>query len=216
MARRTKEDAQKTRELLIEAAENVFYDKGVSKASLSDIAESAGVTRGAIYWHFKNKHDVFEAMIERLKTPLELLHDAIEHPDEPDPLGRFRELLIYLTQQIARDPRRRRVYEIVFLKCELTDANEPLGSKHRQAFLDGSDRMRRALENALKRDQLPRDINIEQAIVQLHVQLTGLIYLWLLLPDTFEFEREAARTIDTYFYSLQHCFGQADATTCKP
>ena len=66
MARRTKEDAQKTRELLIEAAENVFYDKGVSKASLSDIAESAGVTRGAIYWHFKNKHDVFEAMIERL------------------------------------------------------------------------------------------------------------------------------------------------------
>ncbi|KAA1172779.1 TetR family transcriptional regulator [Marinobacter salinexigens] len=213
MARRTKEDAQKTRELLIEAAENVFFEKGVSKASLNDIAVAAGVTRGAIYWHFKNKHDVFEAMIERLKTPLEMLHDAIEHPDEPDPLGRFRELIIYLTQQISRDPRRRRVYEIMFLKCELTEQNEPLGSKHRQAFLDGTVRIRKALESALKRGQLPADINIEQAIVQLHVQLTGLIYMWLLLPGSFDFEREAEHIIDTYFYALQHCFG-ADGLTC--
>lgn len=210
MARRTKEDAQKTREMLIEAAENVFYEKGVSRASLNDIAVAAGVTRGAIYWHFKNKHDVFEAMIQRLKTPLELLHDAIEHPDEPDPLGRFRELLIYLTQQIARDPRRRRVYEIVFLKCELTEENEPLGAKHRQAFLDGSTRIRKALNSAVTRGQLPADIDIEEAIVQLHVQLTGLIYMWLLLPDSFEFEREAERTIDTYFYSLQHCFSKQE------
>ncbi|TNE78273.1 MAG: TetR family transcriptional regulator [Gammaproteobacteria bacterium] len=208
MARRTKEDAQKTREMLIEAAENVFYEKGVSKASLNDIAVAAGVTRGAIYWHFKNKHDVFEAMIERLKTPLEMLHDAIEHPDEPDPLGRFRELLVYLTQQIARDPRRRRVYEIMFLKCEMTEENEPLGSKHRQAFLDGSERIRRALQNALRRGQLPADINIELAIVQLHVQLTGLVYMWLLLPGSFDFEPEAERTIDTYFYALQHCYGE--------
>lgn len=210
MARRTKEDAQKTREMLIQAAENVFYEKGVSRASLNDIAVAAGVTRGAIYWHFKNKHDVFEAMIQRLKTPLELLHDAIEHPDEPDPLGRFRELLIYLTQQIARDPRRRRVYEIVFLKCELTEENEPLGAKHRQAFLDGSVRIRKALNSAVQRGQLPADIDIEEAIVQLHVQLTGLIYMWLLLPDSFEFEREAERTIDTYFYSLQHCFSKQE------
>lgn len=207
MARRTKEDAQKTREQLIEAAETVFYRKGVSKTSLNDIAAEAGVTRGAIYWHFKNKHDVFEAMIQRLKTPLEMLHEAIEHPDEPDPLGRFRELLLYLTREIARDPRRQRAYEIVFLKCELTEDNEPLGTRHRENFLHGSERMRAALEAALNRGQLPAGIDIEQAIIQLHVQLTGLIYLWLLLPETFDFEAEAERVIDAYFYSLQHCFG---------
>ena len=77
MARRTKEDAQKTREQLLDAAETVFHRKGVSKTSLNDIAEEAGLTRGALYWHFKNKHDVFEAMLERMDLPLEILHQAI-------------------------------------------------------------------------------------------------------------------------------------------
>ena len=53
MARRTKEDAAATRNGLIDAAERVFCEKGVSRASLSDIASAAGATRGAIYWHFK-------------------------------------------------------------------------------------------------------------------------------------------------------------------
>lgn len=207
MARRTKEDAQKTRELLIEAAERIFYEKGVSRTSLNDIALEAGVTRGAIYWHFKNKHDVFEAIMERLQTPLELLHEAVENPNEPDPLGRFREFLNYLTQEIVRDPRRRRVYEIVFMKCELTEENEPLAARHRQNFLDASGRIRKALRNAQDRGQLPEGIDIERAITHLHVQLTGMLYLWLLLPDTFDFKAESERVIDAYFYSLQHCFG---------
>jgi TetR/AcrR family acrAB operon transcriptional repressor len=206
MARRTKEDALKTRESLIEAAEKVFHRRGVSRTSLNDIAEEAGVTRGAIYWHFKNKHDVFEAMIERLKTPLELLHEAIEHPDEPDPLGRFRDLLVYLMKQLALDPRRRRVYEIVFLKCELVEENEPMGARHRQAFIDGSERMRLALQKSKERGQIPQDVDINQAIVQLHVQLTGIIYLWLLLPDVFDYEHRAEQVIDCYMHSLQQGF----------
>ena len=65
MARRTKEDAEATRNALLDAAERVFYDKGVSRASLDDIAREAGTTRGAIYWHFKDKADLFNAMMER-------------------------------------------------------------------------------------------------------------------------------------------------------
>ena len=48
MVRRTKEDAAATRNGLIDAAERVFFEKGVSRASLSDIANAAGATRGAI------------------------------------------------------------------------------------------------------------------------------------------------------------------------
>ena len=57
MVRRTKEDAVATRNSLLDAAERVFYDKGVSRASLGDIAQAAGATRGAIYWHFKDNAD---------------------------------------------------------------------------------------------------------------------------------------------------------------
>ena len=71
MARRTKEDADATRQALLDAAEAVFYAKGVGRASLAEIAQAAGATRGAIYWHFKDKVDLFNAMMDRVTLPLE-------------------------------------------------------------------------------------------------------------------------------------------------
>ena len=55
MARRTKEEALATRHALLDAAERVFGRRGVARTSLVEIAEEAGVTRGAVYWHFKDK-----------------------------------------------------------------------------------------------------------------------------------------------------------------
>jgi len=66
MARCTKEKALETRERILDAAEDVFDDNGVSNTSLADIATAAGVTRGAIYWHFTNK---------RSQSLTELLHE---------------------------------------------------------------------------------------------------------------------------------------------
>lgn len=58
LARRTKEDAFATRNSLLDAAEQVFYEQGVARASLNEIAQRAGATRGAVYWHFKDKLDL--------------------------------------------------------------------------------------------------------------------------------------------------------------
>ena len=69
--RRTKADAEATRQKILSAAERVFYEKGVSNTTLEEIAKAAGVTRGAIYWHFANKTDLFLA-----------LHDAVPLPQE--------------------------------------------------------------------------------------------------------------------------------------
>ena len=70
MARRTKEEALETRGRILDAAEAVFHEKGVAHASLAEIAETAGVTRGAIYWHFKDKADLFHAMMLRVTLPM--------------------------------------------------------------------------------------------------------------------------------------------------
>lgn len=71
MARRTKAEAQATRNALIDAAERLFDSQGVSRTSLQDIAQAAGATRGAIYWHFKDKADLFNAMMERATAHLD-------------------------------------------------------------------------------------------------------------------------------------------------
>ena len=53
--RKTKTEAQKTRQHLLDAALEVFWRDGVTRASLQAIAQEAGVTRGALYWHFKTR-----------------------------------------------------------------------------------------------------------------------------------------------------------------
>ena len=58
MARRTQEQAQQTRKDILAGALAVFSEKGFSRTNLTDIAKKIGMTRGAIYWHFKNKQDL--------------------------------------------------------------------------------------------------------------------------------------------------------------
>lgn len=64
MARRTKEEAQATRESVLRAALDLFSEKGYSRTTLKDIAKSIGMTRGAVYWHFENKEALLAAMID--------------------------------------------------------------------------------------------------------------------------------------------------------
>ena len=59
MARKKKEEAQQTRQQLIEAAIGQFATRGVASTTLTDIADAAKVTRGAIYWHFTSKTEIF-------------------------------------------------------------------------------------------------------------------------------------------------------------
>src|SRR3546814_20198970 len=67
LARKTKQGAEKTRNEILDAAEILFSERGASRTSLEEIARAAGVTRGAVYWHFRNKVDLFEAMQDRVK-----------------------------------------------------------------------------------------------------------------------------------------------------
>ena len=78
MVRRTKEEAQETSSQILQAAEQAFYEHGVARTTLADIAALAGVTRGAIYWHFSNKSDLLQALLDTLHEPLDELARASE------------------------------------------------------------------------------------------------------------------------------------------
>ena len=96
MVRRTKEEALETRNRILDAAEAVFHARGVARPSLADIAEAAGVTRGAIYWHFKNKSDVFAAMCDRVNLPVEALCAPERLAKQEDPLGSIRDICAFV------------------------------------------------------------------------------------------------------------------------
>jgi len=63
--RRTKEDAQKTREALLKQGYKAFTTTGYEGSSLSQIVSACGLTRGAAYWHFSNKDDLYMTVVRQ-------------------------------------------------------------------------------------------------------------------------------------------------------
>ena len=82
--RRTKEAADQTRQEIIQAALNTFSQRGFNDTRLDDIACEAGITRGAIYWHFKNKADLYTRLVlESLSTYKLMLVEVSGNLDSP-------------------------------------------------------------------------------------------------------------------------------------
>ena len=87
MARKTKEETLATRDGILDAAEACFQESGIANTSLEKIAARAGFTRGAVYWHFKNKGEILAAVITRCRVPfLQKLERASS--DRPVPVSR--------------------------------------------------------------------------------------------------------------------------------
>jgi TetR/AcrR family transcriptional regulator, acrAB operon repressor len=203
MVRRTKEEAQETRNKVLDAAERVFYEKGVSRTTLADIAHAAGVTRGAIYWHFTNKSDLFNAMFDRSLLPLDELIETTLDGKEADPLAKLRELFIYCMRNITSDEQRRRIFDILFMKCEFVEEMGPVRERHQNNMHDGMERIERALRNAVDKQQLPARLDTRRAMVMLHCMFTGILHDSLMLPDRVAPERDSEALIDACFDALR-------------
>ena len=123
--RRTKEEAEKTRIAILASAERLFLDKGVAHTSLDQIARDAGVTRGAVYWHFQNKAHLFHEMLSQVRLPPEQLTERLSGCDGVDSLLSLRDLCIEAIENLARDEQRRRIFTILLHRCEFTDELRP-------------------------------------------------------------------------------------------
>jgi AcrR family transcriptional regulator len=130
VARRTKEDADRTRELVLDAAEQVFLDRGVARATLDDVAQAAGFTRGAVHWHFKDKIGLFNALVGRLLVIEEALVQRISAIHGPDALRDLRDITIETLRNLETDLQQRRLVQVLRLRCEYTEELAPALDRH--------------------------------------------------------------------------------------
>lgn len=202
MARRTKEDALATRHQLLDAAERVFAAKGVSRTSLQDIAQAAGASRGAIYWHFKNKADLFNAMMSRITLPMEEALQPSGHPDALDPLDELLSSILDAMRKIATDERTRRVFEVATLKVEYVDELLIVQQRQVQIQVDAVRQMQRRLLDAASRRALSLPMPASVAAQGLHALVVGLIHTWLLAPQAFDLVAVARTTMAAYLGGL--------------
>jgi len=188
--RRTKEEAARTRQDILKSALIVFGEKGFSAETLTQIAAEAGVTRGAIYWHFDNKAELYNTLIENYSAyGAAIGEQAIA--DGGSFVDILRRIFVRQLQAVEEDPDLRAIMEIHLFKTGLDpELQTALLQKIQsgQALLEG---ISAAMSMGIAAGELRADIDpLEMARAFLAFQ-NGLIYLWLLSPDSFSLRASA-------------------------
>lgn len=200
--RRTKEDAEKTRELILKTAADLFSEKGVARTTLLDIARAAHLTRGAIYWHFQNKLEIFDALYERLHQPFiqMILEDMNE--DHPEPLGQLRDLCIKLFLDLRDNREKRQMIKLFLIKCDYEGELAPYKKKHRAQKKEGLALFNRYFDRARARGILMGSVPSDLLTLSLNCYMKGILFEYLDDPDTFDMTLMAPRLMTQFFDGL--------------
>ncbi|WP_120997011.1 TetR family transcriptional regulator [Stutzerimonas urumqiensis] len=198
--RRTKEEAEKTRLALLASAERLFLERGVAHTSLDQIARDAGVTRGAVYWHFQNKSHLFHDLLDQVRLPPEQLAERLRAGDQAQPLEALRNMCVDALQGLASDTQKRRIFTILLHRCEFTDDIRDAAERH-DAFvrmvIELFERQFQAVAPRLRDGITPR-----LAALALHGLVLGLFSDWTRDPSLFASEQETSALFEALLRGL--------------
>ena len=184
--RRTKEEADNTRTAILTAAELLFLKKGVSHTSLEQIARQAGVTRGAVYWHFQNKAHLFNEMLNQVRLPTEQMAKQISQCDPNNPIVGLRYLCTEVLLTVGSNERKRRILTILQRRCEFTADLREAEERHEAYINEFIDLCEQLFSQPSTAARLYAGITPRMAAISLHTMLLGLLSNWLRDPTLFD------------------------------
>lgn len=188
MVRKTKEEASRTRQQIIDAARSVFHQHGVARSTLEQVAGSAGLTRGAVYWHFKDKMELFHAMYTDVLDPTSVRVDALLFSTAyADPLDAIQAALKEFFRVLDECPTLRQVLEILMLRCELVDQLADARATIQRPGQEFLAKLEQAYRKAAAHGSLRRGLSPEATALDTWLFVGGLLHALLerRFPDDF-------------------------------
>lgn len=188
--KRTKEEAAATRATILKAALSVFSAKGYAAATLDDVAAAAKVTRGAIYWHFKSKADLYNTLTGELSARgANLVQQAVAEG------GSFLDILrrIFVRQcaLIEEDREARAVMELALFKTGLDPELQAARKKQLESGNTLLEGITAAMQQGITQGFLRADVkpaDMARAFIALE---NGAIQLWLTSPKSFSLKESS-------------------------
>lgn len=199
--RRTKEQAEQTRTSILASAELLFLEKGVAHTSLEHIAKHAGVTRGAVYWHFQNKAHLFHDMLSQVRLPPEQLTSRLQE-DQGNGLQALHALCVEGIAGIALDEQKRRIFTILLHRCEFTEELREAEERH-EVFVNQFIALCEGIfAQPATAKRLRAGITPRLAARTLHALIVGMLSDWLRDDKLFDPVQDAPVMIDGLFNGL--------------
>jgi len=186
--RRTKEDAEQTRLKVIAAALELFSRNGYSNTTLAMIADEAGFSRGPIYWHFKNKDELYQAVLGYSQGPLEQLIEqsrSLAH----QPLAAIEHFVSEWCRLLLDDQWHRQSFEILLNKTELTERMTETLERERRLTRNIVQLLQGLIEGVGSSSGPARPDPHAHALF-LYSGLMGITHSWLFSPRLFNLETQ--------------------------
>jgi TetR/AcrR family acrAB operon transcriptional repressor len=202
VVRKTKAEAEVTRQTLLRAALRVFSRRGYVAARLEEIASEAGVTRGAIYWHFASKADLYTALIADASARLDQVIAGALAEGGGSFLESTRRVMIRMLAYLEEDETYRATQSLLVLTVGAEGESDPGRSQQvSEAQVKGRE-LAEIMRAGMAAGQFRADLIPEEAARAMLAYLNGLMLQWLLAPATFSIKASAPALVDIYIRGI--------------
>ena len=202
--RRTKEDAEQTRLAILASAMDIFYEKGYSKTTFDEIAKRINLTKGAVYWYFRNKPDIVAALINDFATRyMDLLRIFLEQNSEVT-FDRIINMQLFVNHKIREDIS---FYKFLFfITCQM-EWSEAIINKIQPSIEQTKQVTRRlfldALETLQREKQIRADVDITMICEILMTLYGGLLEASFTRRLTNDFDTAVTTGFNLIFNSIK-------------
>ncbi len=200
--RRTKEDAEKTRQSILDAALEVFYRRGVTRTTLAEVAAEAGVTRGAVYWHFKDKYELYFTLYDNLTARFHVRPEDYAERTYKD-LAEFKDALCRFFYTFENDRQFHQFIQIMYSRTEyIEEMNLILENEKRKqnAMLNAYEH---ALQDLQQKGEIGRNINCHTFSIILFTFIDGILDSWGIDESMFSDVGTVSALLDELFNLLK-------------
>jgi TetR/AcrR family transcriptional regulator, acrAB operon repressor len=199
--KRTKEEAEITRQTLMKAALVVFSRHGYAAARLEDIAQEANVTRGAIYHHFGGKAELYNALVGEFSSGItEVLTQAMT---EGSSVERLRRMLISTWEYLESNADFRAVMELTMFKTEMSAELEEGIRMKQEGIRKMIEAIAQMINDGMAQGELRADLDAMEAARAFIALQNGLTLAWLLDPQAFSLNDSAHTAAEIFVRGIQ-------------
>lgn len=164
----------------MDAALEVFDEKGYSKTTLADISTRAGVTRGAVYWHFKDKVDILAKLKGQIDDEIE---EILDEPTAPEELGSIDEMVDYIRNYfllLENDERYLKYFRMTKYKVEFIEEMQGIIDVERKEQSEYLLLLEKSIKLLQKKGKASKSIDPARSSKGIIAFAWGIIEMWVL------------------------------------
>jgi TetR/AcrR family acrAB operon transcriptional repressor len=207
--KKTKEEAALTRKVLLDAALNAFSHKGFAQTTLEEVAKDAGVTRGAIYWHFGNKFEMFHAVLLELHKKASARITKITDSDQ-QPLSKLHQLMREFFLIISNEEEFGVIEEVQLFKTRKGEEFSRLYKDHVESVKAMRELLKGLVREGIAAGEFNSRIDPEVTIVALMSYIAGIKSAWLSGIADISIAENAEKLADIFIKGIAKPHGMGD------